>query len=205
MALEDPDTNPNDKVIGSWLNTIDAKMLFLPAHNITMSCGTVTLDLARAKVLIVWNKRYQIYQLPKGRRNIEETMLSAAVRETYEETGYRVKPLQLNIATRATPAVREPGQGNPLVTDGFVSTEYLGGCLHEDPDAAGSTKTTFFYAATADSTAVPETDTQEEWEKLVPSWIDISDAATTLRFKGEVAAVMKAVEDARKTGLTIGV
>jgi 8-oxo-dGTP pyrophosphatase MutT (NUDIX family) len=66
-----------------------------------ISCGTVTLDRKKRKVLAVYNKNHRIYQLPKGRKNIDEDgLLIAAIRETKEETGYDVQPLKLRVLTR---------------------------------------------------------------------------------------------------------
>ncbi|KAM0333469.1 hypothetical protein ACHAQA_002131 [Verticillium albo-atrum] len=78
--------------------------VFFPSHGFVVSAGTVTVDLATRRVLLVFNKRQGIYQLPKGRKNIgEESLLACAVRETLEETGVRVTPLAVRCGTRATP------------------------------------------------------------------------------------------------------
>ena len=193
-----------------WLEGIDTSMEFRPADALGMSCGTVTLDLPRGRVLLIWNKQLRIHQLPKGRRNIDEPMLSAALRETYEETGIHVTPLRLNIATRATlPADEQSLYGrqekNPDITDGRPSTEFIGACLYPDPQSeTESLKTVFYYAATADSTINPHTGTQEAWEKLEARWVSIAEVAGTLYFQGEIAAVRKAVDDVKKTGYAIG-
>ncbi|KAK1750271.1 NUDIX hydrolase domain-like protein [Echria macrotheca] len=189
-----------------WLERINMSMDFCPADAFVMSCGTVTLDLARSKVLLIWNKRIQIYQLPKGRRNIDESMLNAAIRETYEETGIRVTPLRLDIATRATPPADEQSNdgANPQVTEGRPSTEFVGACFYPDPQSdKPAFKGVFYFAATADSTANPQRGTQEAWENLDTCWVPIAEAAGKLRFQGEIDAVRKTVEDVRKTGYTI--
>jgi len=192
--------------MGLDLNGIDAGMTFLPADTLVMSCGTVTIDLARGMVLLIWNKKLQIYQLPKGRRNIDESMLAAAIRETYEETGVRVTPLWLDIATRATPVAdgNSPGK-NHQITNGHPSNEFLGACLYQDPQSTTSAvKAVFFFAATADSTVAPMTGTQEEWEKLDTCWVPIAEVPEKLFFKAEVSMVLKALEDVKKTGYAIG-
>ncbi|KAK3330893.1 NUDIX hydrolase domain-like protein [Apodospora peruviana] len=192
-----------------WLDGIDASMAFCPASALVMSCGTVTFDLARGKVLLIWNDRYSIHQLPKGRRNIDESMLTAALRETYEETGIHVKPLQLDIATRATLPAGEQLVGvsphdNPNITEGRPSTEFVGGCIYPDPQSdTEALKIIYYFAATADSTVAPELGTQEDWERLHAVWTPISEVSTKLRFKAEVATVLKALEDVKKTGYTV--
>ncbi|KAI0805038.1 hypothetical protein GGR55DRAFT_681324 [Xylaria sp. FL0064] len=76
------------------------------SDEIIVSCGTVTISKAEdsnPKVLVVYNNRIGIYQLPKGRKDIGEGYLDAAIRETIEETGIAVCPLRLRFASRLTP------------------------------------------------------------------------------------------------------
>ncbi|KAK3943143.1 NUDIX hydrolase domain-like protein [Diplogelasinospora grovesii] len=193
--------------LGAWLAEIDTKMMFQPADALVISCGTVTLDLAEGKVLLIKNKKLNIYQLPKGRKNIGEDMLSAAVRETFEETGFHATPLQLNIATRATPPeVSSPVSENvspkssPQITDGHHSNECLGMGLYPDPQSdTPALKLIYYFAATADSTLRPQIGRQEDWEKFESAWVPISKFEEWLRFKGEIDAVKKAVENVKRT------
>lgn len=225
------------------LEEIDRSMSFHPSEATTISCGTVTIDPAQQKVLLIWNKKLKIYQLPKGRKNIGEDMLSAAMRETYEETGVRAAPLRLKIATRATPPSDHPaaaadnnttaawppqkikttngssGNGNGCVaaaprptatappcsnceiTEGRLSTEFLGCCRYPDPQSSiPAMKVVFFFAGAADSTVPAGPGAQEEWEKLDTVWASASEAAAMLRFKAEAEMVRKALEDARRSG-----
>ncbi|KAK1230316.1 hypothetical protein PQX77_006594 [Marasmius sp. AFHP31] len=72
-----------------------------------ISCGTVTLDLQLKKALLIrWNKNGEIL-LPKGRKNIGESLYDAALRETLEETGYKAKLLPLPVATLSTPTTTD--------------------------------------------------------------------------------------------------
>ncbi len=76
------------------------------SDDIIVSCGTVTINKAEdpsPKVLVVYNNRIGIYQLPKGRKDIGEGYLDAAIRETTEETGIAVRPLRLRFPSRSTP------------------------------------------------------------------------------------------------------
>lgn len=86
------------------------KRIFYPSHGFMISAGTVTVDLAAKQVLLVFNKRQGVYQLPKGRKDIGEDLLACAVRETLEETGVQVTPLALKVATRATVTKEEQQQ-----------------------------------------------------------------------------------------------
>ncbi|RWA03563.1 hypothetical protein EKO27_g11543 [Xylaria grammica] len=76
------------------------------SDEIIVSCGTVTINKAEGpcpKVLVVYNNRIGIFQLPKGRKDIGEGYLDAAIRETTEETGIAVRPLRLRFGSRSTP------------------------------------------------------------------------------------------------------
>ncbi|KAJ2980078.1 hypothetical protein NUW58_g7040 [Xylaria curta] len=77
------------------------------SDEIIVSCGTVTINKAddpEPQVLVVYNNRIGIYQLPKGRKDIGEGHLDAAIRETTEETGIAVRPLRLRFGSRSTPS-----------------------------------------------------------------------------------------------------
>jgi 8-oxo-dGTP pyrophosphatase MutT (NUDIX family) len=211
------------------LEEIDRSMSFHPSEATTISCGSVTIDPARQKVLLIWNKKLKIFQLPKGRKNIGEDMLSAAMRETYEETGVKATPLRLKIATRATPpseqlhesdrknAKAREVNGNGYVTaakpsatcgceitEGRLSTEFLGCCRYPDPQSSiPAIKVVFYFAGTADSTVPVGPGAPEEWEKLDTVWASTTEAARMLRFKAEAKIVKKALEDARKSGYPI--
>lgn len=84
------------------MDYINNSMSFIPSERCTISCGTVCVDPRASKVLIIYNRRLGIWQLPKGRKNIGEDLPSAALRETHEETGIRPSLLPLKIHTRST-------------------------------------------------------------------------------------------------------
>ncbi|KAH6697509.1 NUDIX domain-containing protein [Plectosphaerella plurivora] len=116
-----PESNPSPLA----RRALDAESRFLPSQCFIISCGTVTLDRKAGKVLLVYNKPNGIYQLPKGRKDIDEDgLLSIAIRETLEETGYEVKPLILKIPTRSTPvhAAGTPNGTTNGTTNGMAKT-----------------------------------------------------------------------------------
>ncbi|KAK1768703.1 NUDIX hydrolase domain-like protein [Phialemonium atrogriseum] len=194
------------------LEEIDRSMTFHPSEACVVSCGTVTIDPAACKVLLIWNRHLNIYQLPKGRKNIGEDMLSAALRETYEETGVHATPLRLKIATRATPPSDkdedEGGNGGDVglrptreVTEGRLSTEFIGCCRYPDPQSSTpADKVVFYYAAIADSAVPRGAGTPRDRKKLKEVWAPAAEAATLLRFRAEADIVRKALEDARRSG-----
>ncbi|KAH9895371.1 hypothetical protein F4778DRAFT_794235 [Xylariomycetidae sp. FL2044] len=80
------------------------------SDEVMVSCGTVTIDKPQSqepdsqepRVLVVYNNRIGIHQLPKGRKNVGEEHLAAALRETREEAGVAVESLTLRFGTRST-------------------------------------------------------------------------------------------------------
>ncbi|KFY08540.1 hypothetical protein V492_06144 [Pseudogymnoascus sp. VKM F-4246] len=138
-----------------------------------ISCGTITLDPVERKILLIrWKKNGEIF-LPKGRKNIGESLEDAAVRETYEETGFRVTILPLPIPTLATPdaAIKQVSEENtePIAFSQRVTDN-------------NTLKLIFWFSAKGDSTVAPESGTQEEGEDFDPIWEDLDSVIETLTF-----------------------
>ncbi|KAL1846789.1 hypothetical protein Plec18170_008930 [Paecilomyces lecythidis] len=153
--------------------TLDRALHLSDAFSI--SCGTVTLDLAHEKVLVIrWKKTGEIF-LPKGRKNIGENLEDAALRETHEETGFRVALLALPIPTLATPAAAvddQPEDPNVVTEPVAVSHRFRNNKL----------KIIFWFVAQGDATATPDSGTQQEGEDFESIWIDRDQAVAILTF-----------------------
>ncbi|KAI1927857.1 hypothetical protein LOY94_002344 [Ophidiomyces ophidiicola] len=67
-----------------------------------LSAGTVTVDAAQKLVLILYSPTSNTHFLPKGRKDVGESLPAAAVRETLEESGYRVALRPHRLPTNAT-------------------------------------------------------------------------------------------------------
>ncbi|OHE96460.1 NUDIX domain-containing protein [Colletotrichum orchidophilum] len=173
---------------------------FYPSNKFIISCGTVTIDMRARRVLLIYNKRHHIYQMPKGRKDIGEDFLAAALRETREETGVAVKPVTLRLSTRATPAGGPSGA--PEVSDEITNTEPIAVCHYPDP-ATGAMKMVFYFVAEGNCDLGPEGWTGEDRVKFDVSWVDVEDAANKLAFKEDGMVVTKALEDLRNSGYDI--
>ncbi|KAM3520468.1 hypothetical protein MY4038_009417, partial [Beauveria bassiana] len=57
------------------------------SDDFVISCGTVTVDIPESRVLLIRSRGTGEYYLPKGRKDIHESLEEAALRETWEETG----------------------------------------------------------------------------------------------------------------------
>jgi 8-oxo-dGTP pyrophosphatase MutT (NUDIX family) len=144
-----------------------------------ISCGTVTVDIQAKKALLIFDRLKGEYLLPKGRRNIGETLEAAAVRETFEETGIRCRLLPHSFPTLATqPADAEADAGKggeDLSKDGNerLTTEPI---AVQQRASRGVWKIIFWFVAEADSTVDKIDGTQEEWEQYDTLWVDVKDA-----------------------------
>lgn len=85
-----------------------------PASNFATCGGSILFDSARAPLKVCLLRRIMHgkpdeWVLPKGHKDRGENVIQAAVRETYEESGYPCQLLPLNVTTRAPAA----GQQTP--------------------------------------------------------------------------------------------
>lgn len=158
-----------------------------------ISCGTVSIDVKRSKVLLIrWRKTGE-YMLPKGRKDLGETLEQTAERETFEETGIPVELLPVDIDTLATaPSSVEEVENRPkAVVEPIAVSQRL---------AQGVLKIIFWYVAAADSTSVRQEGTQQENEEFDTVWIDFNDVTSILSFDNDrriaqagIAAVCRGV------------
>lgn len=136
-----------------------------------ISCGTVTVDSQALKVLLIYSRETNEYLLPKGRKNVEETLEEAALRETLEETGYKATLLPLSIPTRATSA---SPSASSLVTEPV--------CMSQR-ETDGVLKVIFWFAAEADSSTVelerPRQPGEENYETV---WMSFDEAKSKISF-----------------------
>ncbi|KAK3935310.1 NUDIX hydrolase domain-like protein [Diplogelasinospora grovesii] len=150
-------------------------------NRFAISCGTVTIDPAQTKVLLIHWRKTGEYMLPKGRKDVGETLEAAALRETWEETGYRAELLPVavdTLATSPTPSTSHAGEQQK------ASTEPL--AVQQRADSSGNLKIIFWYVASGDSTATREegTTTQEN-EDFDAIWMDFDKAGEALSFEDD--------------------
>lgn len=181
---------------------------FVPSHEVMISCGCVPVDPAARKVAILRNTNDGFIQLPKGRKNIGEDILAAALRETFEETGIPFMALPLRVATRSTPTPKMLlGPLAGVATNSITTT-----MLNCEPSSISAYrcqstlafKIVFWFAAHGDSTAVADETLKEVWEQdLKLEWVSARDAPARMTFEADGKVIEKVLDDMRSSGYEI--
>ncbi|KAJ6578791.1 NUDIX hydrolase domain-like protein [Mycena vulgaris] len=70
-------------------------------ENFLLGAGMVVFQPATLKVVVVYEREKKYWFLPKGRKDVGESLEQTALREAYEESGYRVEFLPVYSNTRA--------------------------------------------------------------------------------------------------------
>ncbi|KAI0437561.1 hypothetical protein F4803DRAFT_555875 [Xylaria telfairii] len=178
------------------------------SDQLIVSCGTVTINKAEGpcpKVLVVYNNRIGIFQLPKGRKDIGEGHLDAAIRETTEETGIAVRPLRLRFGSRSTPSRLATSTGGMICGSEDPSTGITRSLSNEmigvNPDpATGAWRNIHWYAAKPchgikrDEACMPLPDDRE---KFSTHWFSEEEADSKLKLDDEKFMVRVAFEYTR--------
>jgi len=179
-----------------------------------LSCGTITLDLERNKVLLIRWRTNDEYLLPKGRKDIGETLEQAALRETYEETGHTVHLLPLSMPTLATSPAGSSSSPSP--TEGKIPTE---DDTPVDPQRwiectepiavqqritrRGTNKIIFWFVAQCDSAVPPDRNTQMANEDFETVWAPVNAFHGILSYEDDRRIVSQVVKLAQDQGLFV--
>ena len=159
------------------------------SNQFAISCGTVSLDVQRSKVLLIRYQRTGEYLLPKGRKDVDEALEQTAVRETFEETGVRVELLPVAIDTLATRPPFVGTAGCPAaITEPIAVTQRV---------TQDVLKIIFWYVAMADSTTPREEGTQQEGEEFDTVWVGFDRVGSTLSFDDDRLVSQAAIAAAR--------
>ena len=148
------------------------------SNQILLSSSTVAIDCNRDLVLLLYNRQKREYLLPKGRKNVGESLHAVAQRETWEESGYSCRLLVHNLPTRAIQPTETP-HTEPIAVQQRVSH--------------GIRKIIFWYVAEVDSSDHQTAATQEEGEDIELRWVCRKDAPSTMSFLEDRKIVEKAL------------
>ncbi|KAJ3534728.1 hypothetical protein NM208_g7426 [Fusarium decemcellulare] len=166
------------------------KSLFF-SDQFAISCGTVSVDVARSKVLLIHWRKTGEYLLPKGHKDVGEALEQTAKRETFEETGIPVELLPVDIDTLATlPSTMRTKYRPRAVTEPIAVSQRV--------TKGGVLKIIFWYVAVADSTVARQEGTQQEGEDFDTIWADFDHVGSTLSFDDDRRIAEKAVTAVRR-------
>jgi 8-oxo-dGTP pyrophosphatase MutT (NUDIX family) len=173
------------------------------SEDFAISCGSVLFrpstdgNKSRLDICLLYERNKSEWLLPKGRKDQHETIEAAAVRETYEETGYTCKLLPVRMATRATCTAQTITRDAVEVVDGLTEPFAL-----TFRHYANSVKTIFWFITIADSdTKEKATGTQAEWEAFDSVFVPADEAEERLTFAHDREIVKKALQIARENGM----
>lgn len=133
------------------------------------------------QICLIYYSKKDEWLLPKGRKDCGETIEAAAVRETFEETGYACKLLPCTIPTRAPP----PGTGGPdVVLSINNATEPIAVTVRQLGDK-GSKLIFWYICKVLDPGAEKIEGTQMESENFESHFLDAEEAIQRLTFEAD--------------------
>lgn len=144
-----------------------------------LSSGTVPIDIPKGLVLLLYFRPKGEYILPKGRKNVGETLGAAAVREALEESGFECRLFNHQLPTKAQ-QLKDSHHIEPIAVQQRI---------HQ-----GVRKIIFWYISEVDSSTLQMPDTQEEGEDFDVEWVRMDDAPSKCSFVEDGKIVEKALE-----------
>ncbi|EKM52371.1 uncharacterized protein PHACADRAFT_61964, partial [Phanerochaete carnosa HHB-10118-sp] len=137
------------------------------AQDFMLGAGMVIFQPATAKVVVVYDSAMKYWFLPKGRKDVNETLEEAVLREAYEESGYRAQFLPLYIPTNApTPAEQRQHYPVPNTEPFFMSIHrWYGRRSPQEPGSLGGEYFVSWYIGQIPEDAIWEANTGMADEK----------------------------------------
>ncbi|KAF7312347.1 Nudix hydrolase domain-containing protein [Mycena indigotica] len=163
------------------------------ASNFVVSAGCVLFRKREGalELCIIHDRKRDQWVLPKGRKDCGESTAEAAVRETFEETGYRCELLPCRMATRAP----RPGV-NTLdrveVIDNI--TEPFSVVIWQQGEQGVKLVWWFIGRATSDDKVLG---TQAAWEEYDSHFVEAEEACTRLKYQSEMDTAREAIQIVR--------
>ncbi|KAH7106011.1 hypothetical protein BKA62DRAFT_348491 [Auriculariales sp. MPI-PUGE-AT-0066] len=151
----------------------------------------------RIQVCILHHLTKDEWMLPKGRKDEGESIEQAAVRETYEETGYPCNLLPIDLQTRSPPRgvnIKDNAQGWMArhTQEPFMISQRTMGSQDQ--------KFTFWFVAqTTEDPPMRHEGTQTDSENFDSHFLEPDAAIAQLTFEGDREVVRNAVQVVRAT------
>ncbi|GJJ11637.1 hypothetical protein Clacol_005873 [Clathrus columnatus] len=126
-------------------------------------------------MVLIYDRQEGYWCLPKGRKDLGESLESTVIREAYEETGYRAKFFPIAIPNLA-PSPDPPKKANLNCEPIYITTQVC-----ESKRNGALEYTTFWYVLYIEADAIPGEETGMESEKgYEPQLVDFSAAVEKL-------------------------
>jgi len=154
------------------------------ASDFMIGAGMVIIQPSSGKVVLLYESKRRYWFLPKGRKDRGESLEQTALREAYEESGYRVDFLPVFLPTNAPRAPSAPDRTRllPCTEPFYVSTQmWPRRQPRSRPGDGGGEYLMFWYLGQIQENAVHEADTGMADEKDYQTYIlDIDEACRLL-------------------------
>jgi 8-oxo-dGTP pyrophosphatase MutT (NUDIX family) len=166
------------------------------AEHFVESVGAIAIKTSTREICLIHYVERDEWLLAKGRRNVGESRLEAALREIKEETGYTCRMLPLTMTARAPPAVENSDCPDEPTLHKEVCEPFMFTCRHLEEGR--DVKLIWWYVAAIDETAVVERGEDQFNIRL----FDFEEALRMLTFENDRKIVRKAIQIFEDTELT---
>jgi adenylylsulfate kinase-like enzyme len=182
------------------LNKCYSRKINLFSHQFVLSAGSILIQKSTDKVCLIHQlEGKREWLLPKGRKNVNETLLAAAVRETFEETGYHCSLMPLVMKTRATPLTITNEHIRDISRKISDISEPLMISLREIEATPTNQKIIFWYVTQIDEQFPRQTNTQMMNENFEAKLVSVDEANRLLTYDDDKELVRTALELYRNT------
>ncbi|KAJ7052594.1 NUDIX hydrolase domain-like protein [Mycena amicta] len=145
---------------------------------------------ADLEICILHDRKTDEWLLPKGRKDCGESTADAAVRETFEETGYPCELLPCRMATRAPPA----GVNGVDKVEVVDCTEPFSVIIRDQGERG--IKIVWWYIGRATG-AEKVLGTQTAWEEFDSHFVEAERACRSLKFQTDIDTARQALQIVR--------
>lgn len=169
--------------------------LFCDEYHCSAGSVLFRFDTPKPQICILKNLRTSEWVLPKGHKDLGESIEQAALRETFEETGYECEFLPTDILTRVPP----PGvSSGDMAREAVGATEAIAITVRQLDATGRNVKFVWWYITQITSTR-KQLNTQMITEALESHFFDAEEAIRTLNRPGDRDVAKRALELVKKT------
>ncbi|KAL9038064.1 MAG: hypothetical protein Q9180_003363 [Flavoplaca navasiana] len=155
------------------------------------SVGAVLFRMSTHEICILHLLKKDEYILAKGRRNCGETRQDTAVRELTEECGFPCRLLQVNMSTRAPPAIEDEQLGDEARFYSGICEPFT---LQIRRLGEHNVKLIWWYIAAVNEDEPSHDREQLEKDKYAVEFYSFADVLGKLTFQMDRDMVKKAIE-----------